>query len=118
MAGIGDFNGDGFDDILARETDGTITDWLGQPDGEFVANDAIAMQAVTTDFQIAGIGDFNGDGLSDVLFRDSSGTLETWVGAADGSILSPMEKLWQDTIAQAGQFVDEFATHLITVTVY
>ena len=46
MAGIGDFNGDGFDDILARETDGTITDWLGQPDGEFFANDAAKWRRV------------------------------------------------------------------------
>jgi len=33
IAGTGDFNGDGRSDILARNTDGTITDWLGQADG-------------------------------------------------------------------------------------
>ena len=42
--------------------------------------------------------------------------LETWVGGGNGEILSPMEKLWQDTIAQAGQFVDEIATHLLPPT--
>jgi hypothetical protein len=106
IAGTGDFNGDGRSDILARNTDGSITDWLGQPDGGFIANDAIAMQPVTTDYQIAGIGDFNGDHRVDILFQTADGVLEEWVGSTTGAILSPTELEWQDAIADIGQFVD------------
>jgi hypothetical protein len=112
IVGTGDFNGDGRSDILWRSADGTINDWLGQANGAFADNSGIALQAVSNDLQIAGVGDFNGDGRSDLLFRYPDGTLETWVGAPDGSILSPMEKLWQDTIANAAEFVDEVADQL------
>ena len=36
-----DFNGDGRDDILWRSTGGNLTDWLAQPNGGFVSNDAV-----------------------------------------------------------------------------
>lgn len=34
-----DFNGDCRDDILWRSSNGLISDWLGQADGSFKAND-------------------------------------------------------------------------------
>ena len=79
IAGTGDFNGDGRADILWRGTDGTITDWLGQANGGFVDNSAAASQFVNNQLQVAGVGDFNGDGKSDVLWQASDGTLQTWV---------------------------------------
>ena len=109
IAGVGDFNGDGRDDILVRVADGALTDWLGQANGGFIANDAIAMQPVSLDLQVAGIGDFNGDGRSDVLFRSTDGTLDEWVGSATGAILSPTELAWQEAIADIAQFVDSAA---------
>ena len=33
-----DFNGDGLSDILWRNDDGTVRDWLGQSDGSFATN--------------------------------------------------------------------------------
>jgi hypothetical protein len=78
-----------------------------------VDNSAVASQPVSLDLQVAGVGDFNGDGKSDVLFELLDGTLQTWVGAADGSILSPTEKLWQDAIANVGELVDEVASHIV-----
>lgn len=99
--------------MLVRNDDGIVIDWLGQPSGGFVDNSAAASQPVSLDLKIAGVSDFNGDGRSDVLFEMVDGTLQTWVGAADGSVLSPMEKVWQDAIANAGEFVDEIASHLV-----
>ena len=109
VAGAGDFNGDGRSDILVRSTDGTITDWLGQADGGFVANDLIAMQPVSTDLQVAGIGDFNGDGFSDVLFRDGNGALQMWRGDISGNLLSPLQQLWQDALLNVAEFFTDIA---------
>ena len=36
IAGTGDFNGDGRDDILWRNDTGAVTNWLGQANGGFV----------------------------------------------------------------------------------
>jgi hypothetical protein len=84
IAGTGDFNGDGRTDILWRAADGTMTDWLGQPDGSFEYNPA-SYTWIPTDWHIAGTGDFNGDGRSDILWRADDGTMTSWLGQADGS---------------------------------
>ena len=47
----GDFNGDGRTDILWRNNDGTVTDWLGTSAGGFTANSAAAItDAIYDDF--------------------------------------------------------------------
>ncbi|MES2904174.1 MAG: M10 family metallopeptidase C-terminal domain-containing protein, partial [Pseudomonadota bacterium] len=56
-----DFNGDGRSDILWRNDNGLLTDWLGQANGGFVDNGANAFASVATNWQVTGIGDFNGD---------------------------------------------------------
>jgi hypothetical protein len=112
VAGTGDFNGDGRTDILWRNSDGTIDDFLGQANGGFIDNYAVAMQPLSNDLQIAGVGNFDGDGRADVLIRESDGTVQTWVGSTNGAILSPAEKVWQDAIAGVTTFINEI-THQI-----
>ena len=85
VAGTGDFNGDGPDDLLLRHDNGTVTEWLGQADGGFVSNHAAANYALPTGWHVAGTGDFNGDGHDDVLLRHDSGTVTEWLGGAGGS---------------------------------
>ena len=84
VAGTGDFNGDGRDDILWRNTDGTLSNWLGQANGGFVANDANAAAFVPTAWTVVAIGDYNGDGRDDILWRNTDGTLSNWLGTANG----------------------------------
>ncbi|MCW1429995.1 FG-GAP-like repeat-containing protein [Novosphingobium sp. JCM 18896] len=88
VAGTGDFNGDSRDDVLWRNDNGTLTNWLGQADGSFLVNDAKASTVVPTSWQVAGTGDFNGDGRDDVLWRNSAGAVSDWLGRADGSFAS------------------------------
>ena len=88
IAGMGDFNGDGRDDVLLRHDSGTITQWLGQADGRFLSNHATSTYDLASQWQIEGTGDFNGDGRDDVLLRHDNGTLTNWLGQANGSFLS------------------------------
>jgi hypothetical protein len=70
VAGIGDFNRDGNSDILWRNINGTLVDW--SMNGSQIASDQYVtyqgkLAAPDASWQIAGIGDFNGNGTSDVL---------------------------------------------------
>jgi hypothetical protein len=89
VAGTGDFNGDGRSDILWRNDSGALTNWLGQANGGFVANDPNALiYDISTSWKVAGTGDFNGDGRSDILWRNDSGALTDWLGQANGSFVA------------------------------
>jgi hypothetical protein len=84
VAGTGDFNGDGLTDVLWRSDTGQVSDWLGQANGGFVANDGNALASVPTNWQIAGTGDFNGDNVDDILWRSDDGALSNWLGTDNG----------------------------------
>ena len=85
MVGTGDFNGDGRDDLLLRNKDGWITNWLATENGGFANNGANATTLLTTDWFVNSIGDFNGDGKDDLLLRRSDGWVTDWLGTANGS---------------------------------
>lgn len=84
--GTGDFNGDGMTDFLLRsKTGGWLTEWLGTPNGSFIDNGPTAVTYFTADWKVAGIGDFNGDGISDFLLRQDGGQLTQYLGTSNGS---------------------------------
>ncbi len=88
IIGTGDFNGDGRDDALLRNTDGVVTNWLGQADGGFQSNHAVAVYPLSSEWHIAGIGDFNNDNRDDLLLRNEIGVITEWLATANGGFAS------------------------------
>jgi hypothetical protein len=89
VAGTGDFNADGIRDILWRETtQGGAAIWLMNNNGTIKS--AIAVAALPpAQWNITGVGDFNGDGVSDILWRNLiDGGIVMWLMKSDGTILS------------------------------
>jgi hypothetical protein len=88
IIGVGDFNGDGRDDLLMRDSTGAVFDFLGSVNGGYTNNGDNSYVMIATGTNVAGIGDFNGDGLKDILWRDSSGTIFNFLGTANGGYVN------------------------------
>src|SRR5262249_48775651 len=73
VVGQRDFNGDGTSDILWRNgSTGELVLWsLNGPD-VLPFPDSRSLGTVTTDWAVAGTGDFDGDGLGDILWFNST----------------------------------------------
>jgi FG-GAP-like repeat/FG-GAP repeat len=83
----GDFNGDGYGDILWRANDGTVAIWLMTGSGtqvQVVATPGFEIVSPLT-WNVAGTGDFNGDGITDILWRAGDGTAAIWLMAGSGT---------------------------------
>ena len=105
-----DFNGDGKADILWRNNDGSVFEWL--LNGTTIIGGGGLGQPSTT-WHIAGVGDFNGDGKADILWQDNAGNLYIWLlngttiigqGPPTPSPLGPLapDSTWQ--VAGIGDF--------------
>jgi hypothetical protein len=72
-----DFNGDGYSDLLWRDTSGNVAIW--EMNGTTILNQATSFVGnVAGNWSVFGTGDFNGDGNSDILWRDTSGNVAIW----------------------------------------
>jgi hypothetical protein len=78
IVGTGDFNGDRKSDILWRDTAGDVAIW--EMNGTSILNASATYVATVAPgtWSIAGVGDFNGDGYSDILWHDTSGDVAIW----------------------------------------
>ena len=75
-AGVGDFNGDGIEDILVVNTRGAYASWL--LDGPSVIGGGGLMGAPGAGYTLAAIADLTGNGTSDLILEDASGAYRAW----------------------------------------
>jgi hypothetical protein len=97
IVGQRDFNGDGYADILWRNsTTGQVFIWL--MNGATIIGGGPEQVFVPTNLIIAGTDDFNGDGMSDILwYNTTTGQVALWFmngasmigGGSPGAALSP-----------------------------
>jgi Ca2+-binding RTX toxin-like protein len=81
--GLSDFNGDGHSDLLWREAGGDFSTWSvsGNADGNQLAKNSTYVESVGANWTIAETFDFNGDGRSDILWREQdAGQFTIWNG--------------------------------------
>ena len=71
-----DFNGDGKEDIVWRDTAGNVS--VGLMDGSTIITESFIAN-IWTGWSIVGSGDFNGDRKSDILWHDVSGNVAIWL---------------------------------------
>jgi hypothetical protein len=79
--GTGDFNSDGATDVLWRnKSTGLVGAWLlNKGSGDYSSWSSIAGAAIG-EWEISGVGDFNGDGTDDVLwYNTQSGLMGAWL---------------------------------------
>jgi Cellulase (glycosyl hydrolase family 5)/FG-GAP-like repeat len=82
----GDFNGDGYTDILWQSANGDTGVWLMTGAATQVQMSSWTdFGVVSTSWNIAGTGDFNGDGYTDILWRSTNGDTAIWLMAWNGS---------------------------------
>jgi hypothetical protein len=110
IMGAGDFNGDGVDDIVWRNmstgavsisvmnTSGRVANWL-----------SVGQSPISLDVALEGIGDFDGNGRADMLWRNkTTGNSVMSYHRADGSVSSwPNVSNFIDPVRTAAQRVGD-----------
>jgi hypothetical protein len=101
---VGDFNGDGISDLAVLDDDptSTITILLGNGDGTFTNKGNVANDGNIQPLGTLAVGDFNGDGIPDLIGISSTGNLVILLlGNGDGTFTPSASATSAGTNAQA-----------------
>ncbi len=99
--GCADLNGDRRDDLLWRDDSGYVKGWLLNGQTVWSSGTIAGAGAVPSDWSVDAIGDLDGDGCDDLVWRShSSGTVAAWrmaglSRAASGTIATNVPLGWQ-----------------------
>ncbi|GGA43250.1 VCBS repeat-containing protein [Okeania sp. KiyG1] len=86
VAGVGDFNDDDVADILWRNgNNGANRIWLMNDNGRR-SGQPVNPGNLGTAWDVAGVGNFNNDGVADILWRRGNGANRIWLMDDDGTL--------------------------------
>ncbi|MGW3497022.1 FG-GAP repeat domain-containing protein [Streptomyces sp. NPDC001020] len=85
IIGVGDLNGDGIGEVLARHKDGTLYRYDGRGNGTLKSRVTVFTKWGASYNAIVGVGDITGDGKPDLVARDTAGNLYRNNGKGNGS---------------------------------
>lgn len=85
IIGVGDLNGDGYGELLAKDKSNELWRYDGTASGQFKARVLLAKDWGTSYNAIVGAGDITGDGKADLIARDTSGRLFRNNGYGNGT---------------------------------
>jgi len=85
--------------VLMRAANGSITVWLGQASEQFTSFTP-TRQLLDGNWKIVAIGDYNGDGKDDLLWRHGSGEAGEWLATGSGDFayngaIPTLDPSWQ-----------------------
>jgi hypothetical protein len=91
----GDFNGDGFSDVIVRNAAGELRLYRGNGKGSWIdPSSNILIGTGWNNFTaIFSPGDFNGDRFSDVIVRNAAGEMRLYRGNGKGSWIDPSSNI-------------------------
>ena len=114
-AGVGDFNGDGMDDILRYNTsNGLVVADNSNGNGTFTP---AVLNFKNASWDILGTGDFNGDGFDDVLVANrtaassSIGLLGYWANGTTWTLINGYSDEW--TLVDTGDYDGNGCTDML-----
>ncbi|MCA8998057.1 MAG: cadherin domain-containing protein [Planctomycetaceae bacterium] len=111
---VGDFNGDGTDDLAARNQFGAW--WIGYSSSNTFSFQYAVRWATTYNWQSILVGDFNGDGRDDLLGRRDNGAM--WLSQSLGSsmqlVFMGTTASGPETMSVAGDFNEDGADDVAT----
>jgi hypothetical protein len=87
---VGDFFGNGTDDILYRNNSSGDTWFEAMSNGAFAGWYQVG--GSNTNYSVVGVGDFFGNGADDILFRDNS-TGDTWVESISNGVFNGWQQV-------------------------
>ena len=81
IQGVADFDADGVDDILWRDTWGGLTIWFAADASraDAMAPGLSVVPLGDPSWSLVGLRDFNRDGQADILWQEETGRLAVWI---------------------------------------